>query len=113
MKYSRRETHGDRIFYALVNIAMGMLLLMLGNGLQGTLLGIRGDLEGFSTSERSVVMSAYYAGFLVASRVTPRMLRRVGHVRVFAALGSFISAVGMPVMPAPEVWPLPLVFTQP
>ena len=70
-----------------------MLLLMIGNGLQGTLLGVRGSLEGFSTGAMSIVMSAYFAGFLVASRVVPGMIQRVGHVRVFAALGSFISAV--------------------
>ena len=28
----------------------------------GTLIGIRGELEGFSTIELSVVMSAYFVG---------------------------------------------------
>lgn len=79
---------------------------MIGNGLQGTLLGIRGEAEGFSTWSISVVMSAYFLGFLIASRVTPEMLRRVGHVRVFAALGSFISAVLVlyPVVTEPWAW---------
>ncbi|MGI3164488.1 MFS transporter [Pseudooceanicola sp. 200-1SW] len=74
-------------------LLLGLTLLMLGNGLQGTLLGVRGEIEGFSTFEMSVVMSAYFAGFLGGSRLAPEMIRRVGHVRVFAALGSFISAV--------------------
>ncbi len=74
-------------------LLLGMLLLMLGNGLHGTLLGVRGDIEGFSTLEMSLIMSAYFVGFLGASRFVPEMIRRVGHVRVFAALGSFISAV--------------------
>lgn len=74
-------------------LLLGMMLLMVGNGVQGTLLGIRGGLEGFSTFELSVVMSGYFAGFLFGSRMAPVMIRRVGHVRVFAALGSFISAV--------------------
>ena len=43
---------------------LGMFLLMIGNGLQGTLLGIRGELEGFSTTQLSVIMAAYFAGFL-------------------------------------------------
>lgn len=73
-------------------LLLGMLLLMLGNGLQGSLLGVRGSSLGFSSVEMSVVMSAYFAGFLLASRVTPDMIRRVGHVRVFAALGSLVSA---------------------
>ncbi|QFU08967.1 putative MFS-type transporter YcaD [Rhodobacteraceae bacterium THAF1] len=72
---------------------LGMLLLMIGNGMQGTLLGIRGEIEAFSTVEMSIVMSAYFVGFLGGSRLAPEMIRRVGHVRVFAALGSLISAV--------------------
>ncbi|WP_422073824.1 MFS transporter [Tranquillimonas rosea] len=74
-------------------LLLGIGLLMVGNGLQGTLLGVRGDIEGFATWEMSVVMSAYFVGFLGGSRLAPEMIRRVGHVRVFAALGSFISAI--------------------
>jgi MFS family permease len=50
-------------------LLLGMLLLMVGNGLQGTLLGIRGEIEGFSTSSMSLVMSAYFMGFLGGSRL--------------------------------------------
>jgi len=74
-------------------LLLGVMLLMLGNGIQGTLLGIRGKIEGFSALEMSGVMSAYYLGFLFGSRMAPEMIRRVGHVRVFAALGSLVSAV--------------------
>ena len=81
-------------------------MLMIGNGLQGTLLGLRGDLEGFSTFSLSIVMSAYFVGFLFSSRFTPGLIRRVGHIRVFAALGSTISAVLIlyPVMVEPWAW---------
>ena len=87
-------------------LLLGMLLLMLGNGLQGSLVGVRGTGAGFSSLEMSVVMSAYFAGFLVASRVTPNMIRRVGHVRVFAALGSLVSAALLlfPTFQDPIVW---------
>ena len=37
-------------------LMLGMMLLMVGNGLQGTLIGIRGEIEGFSTIELSIVM---------------------------------------------------------
>ena len=74
-------------------LLLGVMLLMVGNGVQGSLLGIRGALEGFSTFQLSVVMSAYFLGFLGGSWLAPAMIRRVGHVRVFSALGSMISAV--------------------
>ncbi|TVP71458.1 MAG: MFS transporter [Rhodobacteraceae bacterium] len=82
-----------KVFTASWALLLGMLFLMVGNGVQGTLLGIRGAIEGFSTGQMSIVMSAYFAGFLIGSRMAPEMIRRVGHVRVFAALGSLISAV--------------------
>ncbi|OAN78075.1 MFS transporter [Sulfitobacter sp. EhC04] len=89
-------------------LLLGMCLLMVGNGMQGTLLGIRGALEGFSTFEMSIVMSAYFVGFLGGSRLAPGMIRRVGHVRVFAALASMISAVMIlyPTFPAVPLWAL-------
>ncbi|MFI0394824.1 MFS transporter [Paracoccus jiaweipingae] len=74
-------------------LLLGILLLMVGNGMQGTLLGIRGGIEGIATTQMSVVMSAYFGGFLLGSRLVPGMIQKVGHVRVFAALGSLISAV--------------------
>lgn len=87
-------------------LLLGMMLLMLGNGLQGTLLGVRGEIEGFSTFEMSLVMSAYFIGFLFGSRAAPDMIRRVGHVRVFAALASLISAVLIlyPALANAEAW---------
>ena len=89
-------------------LLLGMMLLMVGNGLQGTLLGVRGGIEGFSTFEMSIVMSAYFAGFLGGSRLAPEMIRRVGHVRVFAALDSFISAILIlyPAFAHPLAWAL-------
>ncbi len=74
-------------------LLLGVMLLMVGNGVQGSLLGIRGAYEGFGTFELSIVMSAYFVGFLGGSRLAPEMIRRVGHVRVFSALGSMISAL--------------------
>ena len=82
-----------KVFTASWALLLGMMFLMVGNGVQGTLLGIRGAIEGFSTSQMSIVMSAYFAGFLFGSKMAPELIRRVGHVRVFAALGSLISAV--------------------
>lgn len=87
-------------------LLLGLGLLMVGNGLQGTLLGVRGSLEGFSTFQMSLVMSGYFLGFLGGSQMAPELIRRVGHVRVFAALASFISAVLImyPLVAHPVAW---------
>ncbi len=87
-------------------LLFGMMLLQVGNGMQGTLLGIRGEIEGFSTFEMSLIMSGYFVGFLFGSRMAPEMIRRVGHVRVFAALGSMISSIMLlyPTWADPWAW---------
>lgn len=74
------------------SLLLGLVLLMLGNGLQGTLLGVRATLEGFSTPTTGVVMTGYYVGFLIGSIAGPRLVKNVGHIRVFAALASIFSA---------------------
>lgn len=74
-------------------LLLGILLLMVGNGMQGTALGIRGAIEGIPTDRMAVVMASYFGGFLLGSRIVPGLIRQVGHVRVFAALGSVISSV--------------------
>jgi MFS family permease len=71
---------------------LGIALIMLGNGLQGSLLGLRATLEGFPTAITGLVMSAYFVGFLAGSTLVPRLVSRVGHIRVFAALASLASA---------------------
>ncbi|QHQ34659.1 MFS transporter [Algicella marina] len=87
-------------------LLLGLMLLMIGNGLQGTVLGLRGSIEGYSAATMSYVMSGYFVGFLLGSRLAPLMIRRVGHVRVFAALASLISAAFLiyAAAPHPVVW---------
>ncbi len=72
-----------------------LALLMLGNGLVGVLIGVRSELEGFNTTVTGLVMAAYFAGFLVGSRVTPHVMARVGHIRVFAGLSSMVAATAL------------------
>ncbi|MEM7527185.1 MAG: MFS transporter [Pseudomonadota bacterium] len=73
-------------------LLLGMFMLQVGNGMQGTALSIRGALEGFDPTVMGFVMSGYFVGFFGGAWVTPKLIRRVGHVRVFAALASLISA---------------------
>lgn len=87
-------------------LLIGVFLIMIGNGMQSTLMGVRGEIEGFSTFALSLVASGYFLGFLVGSRITPQLIRKVGHVRAFAALGSMMSAVliAYPLLTDPWSW---------
>lgn len=74
-------------------LLFSMGIVMLSNGLQGTLVGLRATYEGFSTETTGFIMSGYFAGFVAGSLLAPRLVQRVGHVRVFAALASLASVV--------------------
>jgi MFS family permease len=89
-------------------LLLGVVLIMLGNGMHFTLIGLRGGIEGFSSTELAIVTSGYFMGFLSGARLTPLMIQRVGHVRVFAALGSFMSAalIALPLLTEPWAWTL-------
>ena len=73
-------------------LLVGIAILMLGSGLQGSLLGIRATVEGFSTTTVGLLMSSYYLGYLVGSTQAPRLVATVGHIRVFAAFASVASS---------------------
>jgi MFS family permease len=86
---------------------------MLGAGLQGTEISLRATLEGFPAPVTGVIMSCYYLGYMAGSAGAPRLVRRVGHIRVFAALAVVASATvlvqGMFVHPVP--WALLRLFS--
>ena len=73
-------------------LLLGMGVLMLGAGLQSTLLGLRATAEGFPPQVTGIIMSGYYVGYLAGTAAAPRLLRQVGHIRVFAALAAVASA---------------------
>lgn len=80
-----------RIIGSCWSLLFGMGLIMLGNGLQGSLLGVRASIEGFSLSTTGLVMNGYYVGLILGSAIVPKMVGRVGHVRAFGALASLAS----------------------
>lgn len=91
---------------AMVPLLVGIFFIMLGNGMHFTLVGLRGDIEDFSAGSLAIVTSAYFGGFLLGARSTPKLIQRVGHIRVFAAVGSFLSAglIALPLWVDPLAW---------
>ncbi len=86
----------------------GFGLLMLGNGMQGSLIGVRAEIEGFSSAWTPIIIAAYFAGYLGGTRLALRTLASVGHIRVFAALASLASTASLlyAVVLSPPVWVL-------
>lgn len=91
---------------AATALLTGFGLLMLGNGMQGSLIGVRAEIEGFSTLWIPIIMAGYFAGFLGGTTFAARALAQVGHIRVFAALASLASVASLTYGIAlyPPVW---------
>ena len=70
----------------------GLALMLIGFGLLGTLLGVRGTIASFSNIETGLVMSGYYVGYVIGTVIVPRIIRNVAHIRTFAALAAVAAA---------------------
>ena len=81
-----------RSISAIAALLFAAAILYAGNGLQSTLLSVRGDIEGFPTTVIGLLASAYYAGFILGCRLVPGMIQGVGHIRAFVALASIASS---------------------
>jgi MFS family permease len=94
-------------------LLLGIVLLMAGNGLLSSLLGLRGSLEGFSSTVMGGLMSGYYIGFLASSLLTPRGVRSVGHIRIFAALAAMatVAVILASLFVYPAVWLLSRIIS--
>jgi MFS family permease len=78
---------------ALWTLFLGFTVLMVGNGLNLAVLGVRMVDEGFDVRASGVVMACYFVGFLLGPVLVVRWLSGVGHIRVFASLASLASCV--------------------
>lgn len=87
-------------------LLLGVALLLAGAGLLGTLLAVRGGLEGFDDRTLGLVMSGYFGGFLLGTFLAPPLIRRIGHVRTFAFCTGLatIAVLLHPLMVGPVAW---------
>ncbi len=78
----------------------------MGNGLQGTLIPVRGNMESFLPFELGVLGAAYYLGFTLGCLHGPSLVRRAGHIRAYLAMTSLASAIAVvhPIFVDPIAW---------
>ena len=70
-------------------------LLLLANGMFGTLLGVRSKIEGFETQVVGLIMAAYFLGLLLGAMRAGNVVAAVGHIRAFAAFASVMSVTAL------------------
>ena len=76
---------------SIASLLLSFGMLLLGNGMIGTLLGIRSRLEEFSVEITGVIMAGFSVGLLMGALYAVRVVAAVGHIRAFAAFASIMS----------------------
>lgn len=92
-----------RTLRPIVPLLMGLGFLLAGNGLQFTLLPLRGNAEGFDDLVLGVISSAYYVGFVSGCVLAPYLIVRAGHIRAFTAMVAVATAMALAYALAPVV----------
>lgn len=84
----------------------GLSVLLIGYGLLGTLLGVRATLESFTDIQTGSIMAGYYVGYILGTWSGPGIIRRVGHIRTFAAFAALGSATTLlfGLLASPWIW---------
>ena len=91
------------LLWSLSTLFLGVGLLLVGVGLLFSVLGLRAGVAQFSSITLGLVTSAYYAGFVGGTFACPILIRKVGHIRAFAAMASLAST--MPILHALWIGP--------
>lgn len=78
----------NAVVNALFALLLGTSLFVTGSGLLGTALALGANSLGYSSSLTALVMSAYFAGYVVGIYVCPKIVMRAGHVRAFSAFAA-------------------------
>lgn len=76
-------------------LLISVALLQMGNGLQGTLLPVRANIEQFASTEIGLIGTAYFIGFGLGCYFGGRLVQRAGHIRTFAAMASLASTTAL------------------
>lgn len=76
---------------SIATLMLSTLLMMAGLGLMNYMVPIRSIAEGWSTMIISIIATGYTFGFTVSCIITPKLVQRVGHVRVFSALITLLT----------------------
>ena len=64
----------------------GLTLIMIGNGIQIILIGLRASAANFSNLLIGIMMAGYFLGIFIGSIIITKTLSEVGHVRTLAHL---------------------------
>ena len=87
-------------------LLLAVAILLVGHGLQLTLLPMRAEALGWSTGAIAVTGSAYFLGFVMGCLVIPSIVSRVAHIRTFMVMGALatVALLGVGIFDLLPAW---------
>ena len=95
-----------KVIITISSLLLGIGILLAGNGLQGTLLALRGIEENYNETTIGLIMSMYFFGFILGTFLCPRIIQRIRHIRTF----SIMAAICASTMVLIGIWVNPWVW---
>ena len=94
------------VIFALLAIVAGAFLLQAANGWLGLLVPAELGRVGYPATVVGIVVTAHSVGFFVGCFVSPRLIRRIGHIRAFSALAAAaaVGALAFSLATEPVLW---------
>jgi MFS family permease len=77
------------------SLLLGISVVLLGSGLLGTLVGVRANQEQFGPAVIGTIQTLYFLGYVFGTYFCPFLIKRVGHIRVFATMTALGAAAAI------------------
>lgn len=92
--------------FSVAALFLSLALLVSGNAMLSTLISLRLDIEGVTTTALGFVLAFYSLGFVLGATYGVDIIRQVGHIRAFAVYSALACATTLmhPLVVSPEAW---------
>ena len=90
----------------LTALLMGSAFLLFAGGVNGLILPVRGEAEGFTAASLGLLGTGWAIGYVAGCLRTPALVARVGHIRAFGAMCAIaaIAVLLSLILVTPWVW---------
>ena len=92
------------LILTLLPVFTSVFFLIVGNGLLTTLVPLRAAIEHFSSTQIGFIGASYFAGMLAGTWLAPLIVRRIGHVRAFAAYAALVAIASISFALTDQLW---------
>ncbi len=109
LKFAASESYRGTMIRSLLPLTAlltGSAFLLFAGGVNGLILPIRGEAEGFTAASLGLLGTGWAIGYVAGCLRTPAMVARVGHIRAFGAMCAIaaIAVLLSLVLITPWVW---------